>query len=1492
MSRPDSATNNAPTPPRIATHYRPIRWLLRGLRWLGWAVLAAWSLVLLTWLTLHWIILPHIDRWREPIEQRASALLGQRVQVGEVIVTSGRWVPALELRDVTVFDAQSQPALRLPRVVAALSARSLLSLEPRFSQLLIDNAELDVVRDANGRIYVAGIDFSGPERGDRSVANWFFKLQEFVIRRGSVRWTDALHPGGTLALSDVQVVIRNSLRHHDLRIDATPPEGWGDRFTAVGLFTQPLMAQAADWQRWRGRTHVNLPYADIRQLGRHVDLPVPLERGEGAVRAWVDFADGAAIATTIDVAARDVRLPLRQDAEPLILSALSGRLQGRRDDQGGELAAKGLAFTLGDGMQWPAADLSVNWRQRPGQPVTGGQVQAERIDLALVTQLLRRLPVGAEVSPWVDQLDPRGSVDALKIRWDGLLTAPASTSASAGAPTPGEVASMSPRVASAASAAASGTLSPAPAGWRLPAKYQLQANLRNFGVESEAATPPVRTGRPGISGADVQLSADERGGTAQLALAQGEIDLPGVFEESRVPLDRLRADIAWQVEAPPAGAGPGAMPHIALQIKDASFANADAAGELRGRWATQREARTGNVPKGNADMRFPGVIDLEGKLSRGVGTRVARYLPLGVRIDAREYVDHAVRGGRITSAAFKVKGLLDEFPFADAKSVKSGEFRFTTRIEDATLAFIPSWPATVTEPAWVSPWPAITELNGELVFDRLSMEIRGATGRLQGVKLTGVQGRIDDLELDPLLKIEGAARGAAVDVLRFVNATPVGSWIGGALAQTTATGSADLKLALAVPLAHSDASTVRGSVTLAGSDLRLHADGPTLAAARGQVDFTQKSFSIAGASGRLLGGDVAIDGGVQPDGSMRFIAQGTATAEALRRGEVGGVALSRLAGSLSGQSAYRAVINVVRGRSDLTVTSNLVGMASDLPAPLRKAAEMPLVLRYQNGPVAEAGASPGTARDQLRVDLGGVVQAHYVRDVSGDVARVLRGGIGVGEAAPLPARGVAAALNLATVDLDAWQQVADRATGAPPAPGASATAAATTPSDSVAAAAWLGGYLPTTVNLRAQELQFGTRRLNRLVAAMALDGATWRATVDADQISGAIDYRPPAPASSASAAAPGGAGRVYARLKRLSIPKDDVTGVDALLDQPASSVPALDVVVEDFELRGKRLGRLELEAVNRQVNDGRTDPRETVREWRLNKLALTTPEAKLSASGNWAASGATTAGAPSGTRRVVLNFKLELGDSGALLERLGFGKVVRGGKGEMSGQIAWFGSPMAMDYPSLSGKLNAAIASGQFLKAEPGMARLLGVLSLQALPRRLILDFRDVFQEGFAFDDISGDLTMAQGVAQTNNLRMRGVQAAVLMEGSADVARETQDLRVVVVPEINAGTASLAYAAINPAIGLGTFLAQALLRGPLVEAGTREFRVSGSWDDPKVERIERQPAGAAAAASAASTGRPALGALPATGLPAPVPPASIAAPNATTPSLPAAQEQR
>jgi uncharacterized protein YhdP len=281
-----------------------------------------------------------------------------------------------------------------------------------------------------------------------------------------------------------------------------------------------------------------------------------------------------------------------------------------------------------------------------------------------------------------------------------------------------------------------------------------------------------------------------------------------------------------------------------------------------------------------------------------------------------------------------------------------------------------------------------------------------------------------------------------------------------------------------------------------------------------------------------------------------------------------------------------------------------------------------------------------------------------------------------------------------------------------------------------------------------------------------------------------------------------------------------------LLSQPPASVPALDIVVDDFELRGRKLGRLQVQAVNRLL-PGRAGQR----EWQLDRLDLDVPEAQLRASGRWAAGGA---------RRMALDFKLELADSGAFLERLGAGKALRGGQGRLQGQLSWAGSPLTLDYPSLEGKLRLDVDAGQFLHADPGGARLLGVLSLQALPRRLSLDFRDLFQEGFAFDRIEGEVAVARGVATTTDLQMQGAQATVLMQGSADLWHETQDLRVLVVPKFDVTGAALATMAINPAIGLGTLFAQWVLREPLIAAGTSELHVTGPWADPQVQRIERK----------------------------------------------------
>ncbi|CAA9443417.1 MAG: FIG005080: Possible exported protein [uncultured Ramlibacter sp.] len=822
------------------------------------------------------------------------------------------------------------------------------------------------------------------------------------------------------------------------------------------------------------------------------------------------------------------------------------------------------------------------------------------------------------------------------------------------------------------------------------------------------------------------------------------------------------------------------------------------------------------------------MLDLQASLSRASGTRIWRYLPLGVPEGTREYVRRSVLQGEVTDARFRVKGDLRDFPFAKPRS---GEFRVTAQVKNATYAFAP-------EPAGNAgalPWPALSQLSGQLVFDRNSLRVEDAVARFSTGPGLQVRAQVEIPDVaDSTVAVTGDVRGPLGEALNLVQRSPLSALMQDALAKATATGQAEVRLRLALPLSQLDRSRVQGTVTLAGNDLQITADTPLLTRARGSVAFSERGFNLVGAQARVLGGEVRIEGGSRPGGSEPSTvlrAQGTATAEGLRQARELGF-LSRLARHASGASTYAATLTVRNGRPDVVVSSTLQGLGLDLPAPLAKTADAVLPLRFENVSRDAAGAAQA---DQLSLELGRVAAVTYVRDVSGPQAKVLRGSIAIGlapgESAALPEQGVSANVRLGEANVDAWEQVLEGAS----APGA---APATTPRPASGLPASLG-YLPTTLAVRARELTVEGRTLHNVVVGGSREGLVWRGNVDAEELNGYVEYRQPSGS---------GAGRVYARLARLSIAAAAANAVESLLDEQPGSIPALDVVVDDFELRGRKLGRLEIEAVNR---GGATAAREGgVREWRLNKLSLATPEGLFSATGNWAAVDAQPVPAggprpprqPGERRRTVMNFRLDIGDAGQLLARLGMKDVVGRGVGRMEGQVAWLGSPLAFDYPSMTGAFHINVERGQFLKADPGLAKLLGVLSLQSLPRRLTLDFRDVFSQGFAFDFVRGDITIQQGIAATNNLQMKGVSAAVLMEGRADIARETQDIRVVVVPEINAGTASLVATVINPAIGLGTFLAQIFLRQPLARAATQQFQIDGTWADPRITKLSRQPA--------------------------------------------------
>lgn len=1351
------------------------RWASHAMAVIWWLMVVATVLFALAWGALHGLIVPRIGELRPRLENQLSQALGVNVRIGAITGQSYSLVPSFEMRDVRLLDSAGNDALVLKKVTAALSPRSLLNLG--FDQLVIEQPELDVRRTAQGKILVAGLDMSRAPTNDNQssgAADWFFSQREFAIRSGTVRWTDELRKAPPIALNQVDFLVRNIGRNHQFRLDATPAVGWGERFSVVGRTRSPLLGSGAgQWRDWDGELYADFSRIDVSQLKQYADVGVDITRGAGALRAWATLSQGQITGATADVALTQVDVRLAKDLQPIAMDSVSGRLAGQSLAGGVRVATEGLAFRTQDGIVWPGGNVSIMQTGQEGKVQAVGELKADQLDLAALAQIADRLPIGTATHSLLRSLNPKGLVTSLQASWQGHISA--------------------------------------------PSRYEARGRAQELSVASQSASltasaTQTTPARPGVRGASVDFKLNQSGGEAKLSISNGALDLPGIFEEPTVQLDSFSTDAKWTVEGD----------KLAVQLERIKFANTDTQGEALAQWYTADPA------KSNGKSRFPGVLDLQGTLSRADGTKVYRYLPMVIGKPARDYVHNAVMQGRITAATFKIKGDLHDLPFADPKL---GEFRIAAQVANAHFAYVPK----SAQAAGTMPWPALTQMNGELVFDRTSLAVNAVTGRFgqNGMQITKAQALIANLGITPTVVVSAEGRGVASDILAAVNGSPLSEMTSQSLSKATATGSVEVQLRLNLPLFNLERSKVVGSVTLAGNDVQITPDSPMLARAKGLITFNESGFTIKDGQARMLGGDMRLDGGTKTgagpqDAGIVFRAQGTVTAEALRQAKELGF-VSRLGQNASGSAAYTAVLGFHRGLPELSVTSNLQGMALNFPAPLSKSAETSLALRYENSLIRDSLATGQKLQDQLLVELGNMASIVYVRDVSGSEPRVLRGGIGVGlsqgETTPMAEDTVAANINFAQLDLDAWQKALSNVAGSSIGPASNSATPAATMSAAVS------GYMPSIIAVRANQLVVEGRTLNHVVVGGSRDGLTWRANLDARELNGYMEYRP------SSGVNPG---RVYARLARLSIAPAAAKEIEAALDEQPAAIPALDIVVEDFELRGKKLGRVEIEAVNRGIFVAARDT--AVREWRLNKLNVTTPEARFIATGNWAAMGANASGVKSGERRrTVMNFKLDIADSGELLKRLGMENVFAKGKGLMEGQVAWGGSPFALDYPSMTGSFNVNIENGQFLKVDPGFGKLLGVLSLQSLPRRLTLDFRDVFSEGFSFDFIRGDVKIEQGVAFTNNLQMKGVNAAVLMEGSANIAKETQDIKVVVVPEINAGTASLVAAVINPAIGLGTFLAQLILRRPLLSAATQEFHIDGTWLDPKITKVERKP---------------------------------------------------
>ncbi len=847
---------------------------------------------------------------------------------------------------------------------------------------------------------------------------------------------------------------------------------------------------------------------------------------------------------------------------------------------------------------------------------------------------------------------------------------------------------------------------------------------------------------PGFSGIAGRLEGDERSGRANIDSRNAMIDLPAVFPEPTLALARLEAEIGWRGK-------PGTTE---ILIQRANFANEDARGEATGAYRY-----TG---------RGLGEIDLSAKLVDAAGNAVWRYMPLAVNKDARDWLRASIRGGRAESATLRLKGPLAEFPF---RKGKGGIFQVRGTFRGVQLDY-------------ASGWPGITDIDGELLFEGERMLIRGQRATIMGVALADVRAEIADLEApEERLTVTGRAKGETQRFLDFIEASPVGARIDRFTEAMAATGNGELDLKLVLPLRRIDTSQVQGRYRFADNRVEVLRGLPPFTAAQGEISFTADRLQAKNLRARFLDQPLTLDIASQPGGTVRIEAAGSLETHALRR-FYGLRALDHL----SGETSWRGSLSVKKPAAELRIESDLRGLASSLPEPFNKSALTVLPLSVQG-----YMGSREPRRDEWTVALGAVAGLRLQQSGASWRGRLALGAAAVRSGGPLPAQGIALAVDLPRLDIDQWQSILRNDIGSP----------ADKPDRLPSLAA---------IDIRSPELRAMHRPFHDVQLQGARSAARWQLALASREAQGQLSWDTAGP------------GRIAGRLTRLHLPAGEgaagATGTDEPAEEPRE-MPAVDLVIDSFRLGDMALGEVKLKAENRGGS------------WQA-KLDVKNEAARLNGEGRWRPRRA----APETT----LAFKLDVNNAEKLLERMGMPDAVRRGEGELEGELRWSGSPFAFDLPSLAGRIEADFGKGQFKKLEPGVGRLLGVLSLQSLPRRITLDFRDIFSEGFAFDSIAGEARIARGVMTTDELRIRGPSAQVVLSGQADLVAETQNLKVRVQPAIGETLAVGAMIA-SPVAGAVAWAAQKVLKDPLDQIFAYEYAVTGGWSDPQVEKLVREP---------------------------------------------------
>ncbi len=671
-----------------------------------------------------------------------------------------------------------------------------------------------------------------------------------------------------------------------------------------------------------------------------------------------------------------------------------------------------------------------------------------------------------------------------------------------------------------------------------------------------------------------------------------------------------------------------------------------------------------------------------------------------------------------------------------------------------------------------SAWPKLENIAADLQFSGRRLEIHASQAGTWGAKLANIDAAIPDIgNHNEVLQVEGEAEAPAEQFLRFLERYSTNRRIRDFAEGVHAEGAVKLQLKLSIPLSRQLENKYTGVFHFNENQLSFNSDLPPVEKITGRLQISGSSIDTQGLSAQILGGPARIDIATR-DSDVHISAQGKANPNAAEK-------FIPWVRYLQGSAEWRGKIDIGGKLTDVVFESNLQGIASQLPSPFDKAASTVVPLRFER-------KIPAARQERILLSYGKVISMHLVRSKDGERSFIERGTVVFGADAGRPDKsGVWLSGLVKNFDLDQWNTL-------------------------------FGDFDSTgRIDLAGIDIKFDTfdafdRRFHDLHVEARAQGGYWQTRLDAQEIKGEVIWQPR------------DKGKLIARLSNLNIPKVLLEKTEQQIQKnQQKDYPALDVSADDFMLVDKALGKLELQAVQQG------------RDWRIENLRLSSPDAVLTMDGVWLAW--------STQPQTQVKLKLEVADIGNLLARLKLPPGIKDGTAKLEGTLSWAGSPQSIDYATLSGNLQLKAEKGQFVELEPGVAKLLGILSLQALPRRATLDFHDMFSKGFAFDNINSSLNINQGVITTDKLRIRGPLADVNMSGQVNLAQETQQLNVKMTPSYTDSLALAGLVLANPIIGAAAFLVQKALKDPLGHLITYEYNITGTWADPVVTKLSTQP---------------------------------------------------